>query len=329
MRQLLRQLVSNNEKSWYKWLVKHSESFNDAQHQQIEDIYKLVSSHRLAEQAGASQTSCGLCKCIGDASCRSGHHDCALCTSKAQTGVTFKGMCRACAPEQRLHCKCGGGEACRNPKHHAAGKCRRLAQTGDKFEGKCWACAAPPCGCKKCAFCEGTCKNLARPGIDARLCEQCAQQRQGLCDCRAAGLCAKYHDARYANNGCGSKGPCPNPAFLGGICDACQVRRMWRRTDAVPDDDEQGVDRDSSERTDALGILSEKVQYRSESMQKYTVQFLEEIVAGDGGWSGKFRIGLQDIVPTIIIMPDTHEARKFCFHPKNLSMISSLVFGRE
>ena len=104
---------------------------------------------------------------------------------------------------------------------------------------------------------------------------------------------------------------------------------MWRRTDAVPDDDEQGVDRDSSERTDALGISSEKVQYRSESMQKYTVQFLEEIVAEDGGWSGKFRIGLQDIVPTIIIMPDTHSAPKFCFHPKNLSTISSLVFGRE
>ena len=79
---------------------------------------------------------------------------------------------------------------------------------------------------------------------------------------------------------------------------------MWRRTDAVPDDDEQGVDRDSSERTDALGIVSQKVQYRSESMQKYTVQFLEEIVAEDGGWSGKFRIGLKDIVTTIIIMSD-------------------------
>jgi len=326
----LRQYDSKVDKYWQRFFVKRSGSFNDVQQRRLEDIYKLISSHRLAESV-ASHRLAGRpdCKCLGDASCRSGAHAGALCTSTAQTEVIFKGMCRACAPEQRLHCKCGGGEACRKQKHHAAGKCRAFAQTGDKFEGKCKACAAPPCGCKKCAFCEGTCKNLARSGIDARLCEQCAQQRQGPCDCRAAGLCAKYHDARYANNGCGSKGPCPNPAFLGGICDACQVRRMWRRTDAVPDDDEQGVDRDSSERTDALGILSEKVQYRSESMQKYTVQFLEEIVAGDGGWSGKFRIGLQDIVPTIIIMPDTHSARKSRFHPKNLSMISSLVFGRE
>ena len=313
MRQLLRQLGSNKEKSWYKFLANHSGSFNAAQHQQIEGIYKLVSSHRLAEQAGASQARRGLCKCAGDASCRSGAHAGALCTSKAQKAFTFKGMCRACAPEQRLHCKCGGGEACLNPKHHAAGKCRQLAQSGVKFEGKCRACAAPPCGCKKCAFCEGTCKNLARSGIDARLCEQCAQQRQGLCNCRAAGLCAKYHDDRYAKNGCGSKGPCPFPAFLGGVCDACQVRRMWRRIDAIPDDHEQGVDRDSSERTDVLGIVSKTVQYRNENMQKYTVQFLEEIVAGDGGWSGKFRIGLKDIVLTIIIMSDTHSPRNLAF----------------
>ena len=177
----MRQLDSKVENYWRLFLLKHSGSFNDVQQRRLEDIYKLISSHHLAESV-ASHRLAGRpdCKCLGDASCRSGAHAGALCTSKAQHEDAFKGMCFACAPEQRLHCKCGGGEACRNQKHHAAGKCRQLAQSGDKFEGKCWACAAPPCGCKKCAFCEGTCKNLARPGIDARLCEQCVQQRQGL-----------------------------------------------------------------------------------------------------------------------------------------------------
>ena len=122
--------------------------------------------------------------------------------------------------------------------------------------------------------------------------------------CSAAGLCAKYHDNPGAIKGCGSKGPCPNPAFFGQICDACQLRRMHRRTGALSDDEEQDVDKDSSERSDALGIVSQKVHFRNKSMQKYDVQFLEEIVAEDGRWSGKFRIGIQDIVTTIIIMSD-------------------------
>ena len=79
---------------------------------------------------------------------------------------------------------------------------------------------------------------------------------------------------------------------------------MWRGTGSIPNDDQQDVDKDSAERSDALGIVSQKVQVRNESMQKYDVQFLEEIVAEDGGWSGKFQIGIQDIVTTIIIMSD-------------------------
>jgi hypothetical protein len=128
VRRCLRALDSKVEKYWHTFLTKYEVAFSDVQQQRLEDIYKLISSHRLAEAS-----SDGLCKCPGDAACRSKTHVGTRCTSNARNAAAFKGMCRACAPEQRPHCNCDGDTTCHNQKHHDAGKCKQLAQMASMF----------------------------------------------------------------------------------------------------------------------------------------------------------------------------------------------------
>ena len=89
----LRERHSKMEKYLHTLLRRNSEFFNDAQQQRLADIYKLISSHRLAESI---DTMCRLCKCPGDAACRSKSHVGARCTSKAQTAAIYRGKCCAC-----------------------------------------------------------------------------------------------------------------------------------------------------------------------------------------------------------------------------------------
>ena len=281
----LRQLFSKEEKHWYMYLSKNSGKFSDAQQQRLADIYKLVSSHRMAESAGKDS----ICKCPGDASCRSQKHVGTRCTGKAQKAAAFKGMCRACAPEQRSHCNCDG-QTCYNPKHKDAEKCKQFAQTEAMFEGKCRACAAPRCRCKKCAFCKGACTNLARSGVDGGLCASCAKNRQGPCTCEGQGACRKYHGGAF------SKSACPNLALLGKACDACQVRRMWQKSDVGADVGEQDADAVPN----PLGIKSQSVQYTSEQMPKYAVRFRGETISEDGSWSGRFEVGIYEVEVQLI-----------------------------